>query len=402
MTRQQSGVRERIEVFNRGRRPELIERKCAAMRADAFVFFRGTAHLFWEDWRSVASRFDDAPLVWASGDLHLENFGSYRGDNGLAYFDINDFDEGGLAPATRDLARFLTSARLAAQSLGATAPTVTELSGTYLDAYATALADGNARWVERATAQGMVRDLLDGVKSRTRARLLATRTIVKGGKRHLRIDGDRAFALLSQERKSVKECIGAFAASQPHPLFYDVLDVAGRIAGTGSLGVRRYVVLVRGDGPPDGYRLLDVKEAAPSCLVANLSPRLASAQPRWRNDAERVVKIQQRMQAIAPALLTAVSLAHGHSILRELQPREDRLALGEWNGKIGRLRKVMTTMGHLTAWSQLRSASRDGSAPIDALIEFSHERRIRADLISFAREYAERAERDWREFREPS
>src|SRR5712671_315 len=56
---------------------------------------------------------DDAPLVWVCGDLHLENFGSFHGDDGRANFDVNDFDEAALAPASWDLARLLTSLHLA-------------------------------------------------------------------------------------------------------------------------------------------------------------------------------------------------------------------------------------------------------------------------------------------------
>src|SRR5262245_12783293 len=94
-------IRQCVDAFNRDRIPELVERKYAKMARDAFVFFRGTAHLFWEDWPSAAQGLDDAPLAWSCGDLHLENFGSYRGDNGLSYFDLNDFDDASLAPATR-------------------------------------------------------------------------------------------------------------------------------------------------------------------------------------------------------------------------------------------------------------------------------------------------------------
>src|SRR6185436_15784134 len=119
-------IRARVEAYNRGRRRKLLERKFEAMRDDVFLFFRATAHLFWEDW-PANTVLDDAPLVWSSGDHHLENFGSYRGDNRLSYFDLNDFDESALAPATRDVARFLTSARLAAESLGLAAKELTEL-----------------------------------------------------------------------------------------------------------------------------------------------------------------------------------------------------------------------------------------------------------------------------------
>jgi len=108
---------ERIANANQGRDPELLRRKYQVMHANAFAFLRGSAHLFYEDW-PVGSPLDDAPLVWLCGDLHLENFGTYKGDNRLPYFDINDFDAGALAPCTWDITRFLTSVLVGAQTLG--------------------------------------------------------------------------------------------------------------------------------------------------------------------------------------------------------------------------------------------------------------------------------------------
>ena len=78
------------------------------MRASAFAFMRGTCHLFY-DQLPRSGVFKSAPPVWVCGDLHLENFGSYKGDNRLVYFDINDFDEAALAPVSWDLVRLLTS-----------------------------------------------------------------------------------------------------------------------------------------------------------------------------------------------------------------------------------------------------------------------------------------------------
>ena len=105
-----------IQTFNAGRDPERLALKYKGMRSSPFVFLRATCHLFY-------SRLPDLPLlaeappVWCCGDLHLQNFGSYKGDNRLVYFDINDFDESVLAPASWDLLRFLTSVLVGADSL---------------------------------------------------------------------------------------------------------------------------------------------------------------------------------------------------------------------------------------------------------------------------------------------
>ena len=308
----------RVEAFNRGRRPELVARKYRAMARDPFVFFRGTAHLFWEDWVSMGGKaLDDAPLAWCCGDLHLENFGSYRGDNGLAYFDLNDFDEAALAPATRDTARFLTSVRLAAESLGLAAQTVRELETGFLDGYAAALATGKARWIERSIATGWIRDLLRSVETRTQRQLLDERTIMRDGRRRLRIDEKRTFRLPAAERRGVAQSIARFAASQADPGFYRVLDVVGRIAGTGSLGVPRYSVLIRGQRTRD-ERILDVKAARASALVVHLESSLADRQPSKGNHAERVIQIQRRMQALPPALLSGMTVGSRPFVVREL------------------------------------------------------------------------------------
>ena len=87
-----------IRTFNAGREVERLKLKYQKMRKDPFSFLRGSCHLFYK--RLPEFRlFKSAPLVWVCGDLHLENFGSYKGNNRLTYFDLNDFDESALAPA---------------------------------------------------------------------------------------------------------------------------------------------------------------------------------------------------------------------------------------------------------------------------------------------------------------
>ncbi|MEO7083254.1 MAG: DUF2252 family protein [Gemmatimonadaceae bacterium] len=389
---------ERIAAFNAGRNASRVARKYELMRADPFVFFRGTAHLFWEDWAAHASALDDVPLAWSCGDLHLENFGSFRGDNRLVYFDVNDFDDAALAPVTADVVRLLTSAHLAARSLRLTSRDAGALCSHFLDAYSASLLDGKAKWVERATSAGMVRGLLRKASERRQKDLLRSRTIVAKGKVRLRIDGQRTEKLSSKERAVVAEVVHEFAESArglPHePRCFRVLDVAARIAGTGSLGVRRYVVLTRGSDEPNGHFLLDIKEAEPSSLATNLT----TAQPRWRNEAVRVVSIQHRMQAVSAALLASVTIGNRQFVLRELQPTEDRLALAQWNGKLSRLTRVLATMGHVTAWAQLRSASRQGSSGIDDLIAFGKGGVSRKVVLDYARDYAHEVEDNWREF----
>jgi len=384
---------QRITAYNQGRDPERLRRKYAAMRADAFAFLRGTCHLFYEDWPHV-SPLNDAPQTWICGDLHLENFGSYKGDNRLTYFDLSDFDESVLAPCMWDVARFLTSVLVGAHTLQIESRLALDLCMVFLQAYATALADGKARWVERATARGMVKDLLQGLRKRRRADFLDSRTKRQGRKRRLRLDGKRALPVNDQDRTRVEGFMQRFAAAQADPAFFQILDVARRIAGTGSLGLERYVILVHGRSNPDENFLLDLKWEPGSALA----PYVPNRQPTWQHEAERVVAIQQRMQAIAPAFLQAVTIDERSYVLRELLPTEDRLQLQHWHGKSRRLERVMDVMGKLVAWSHLRSGGRQGSATTDTLITFASQATWQQPLLDYAIGYSAQVVQDWQRF----
>lgn len=384
-----------IQAFNRGRDPERLALKLRKMRADPFVFLRGTCHLFYERLPRLDA-LARAPATWVCGDLHLENFGSYKGDNRLVYFDVNDFDEAALAPCTWDLIRFLTSIRLGADSLSINEAEADMLCRVFVDAFATALAAGKARWVERETACGLVRDLLDGLRDRSRAMFLDTRTETKGKRRRIRCDGVKALPASDSQRSRIEAFVRNFSETQPDPGFFKVLDVARRVAGTGSLGAERHIVLVEGKGSPDGNYLLDIKQAIPSALV----PHLPTKQPIWRSEAERVVMVQGQMQAIAMAFLHAVAIDGQSYILRGLQPSEDRVALNRWNGKLRRLEEVLATMGRVLAWDHLRCSGRGGSAIADELVDFGQRTDWRQDIHDGASQCAATARSDWQTYAE--
>ena len=143
-------ISERILAWHAGRDPERLRRKDKLLRRDALGFLRGTAFLFWQDWRG--GLLDRAPAAWCCGDLHTENFGSFRGFNRLVYFDMTDFDEACLAPASWDLARMLASVRVWARVTERSDADESALARVCLESYVGALQSGRAMWVERATA----------------------------------------------------------------------------------------------------------------------------------------------------------------------------------------------------------------------------------------------------------
>src|ERR1700709_1527981 len=110
------GLAERLRDFNEGLLADKLALKYRAMTENPFRFFRGTCHLFYED-LAAAEPLPLSPLAWICGDLHIENFGSYKGDNKLVYFDLNDFDEAVLAPASYEAVRMVCSIFIAFDTL---------------------------------------------------------------------------------------------------------------------------------------------------------------------------------------------------------------------------------------------------------------------------------------------
>jgi uncharacterized protein (DUF2252 family) len=388
---------ERLRTFNAGREPERLAMKYRAMRGGPFAFFRGTCHLFYED-LPKASSLDASPPAWISGDLHLENFGVYKGDNRLTYFDLNDFDEACLAPASWELVRLATSLMLEGLEIKLKDSTIGILADTMLGGYCATLRDGKARWIERSTATGMVRRLLRTVKDRTRRNLLDRATTGRRSGRKLTLDGTHRLGVRRADRLAVTAAIRAFAASDRRPPnhargFFRVLDVARRVAGTGSLGLLRYVVLIEGKGGPDGNYMLDVKEAAPS----SLAPYLPIPQPRWPSEAARVVGIQHRAEAIAPSLLDFLTIQGKPYVLKELQPVTDRLMFDRRTTE-GSLAGALTAMASVTAWSHLRSGGRDGSATIDEWIAFARDPRWIRGVLAHARRARTQTLKDFAEY----
>jgi uncharacterized protein (DUF2252 family) len=383
---------ERIARFNAGRDPERLRMKYDAMRTSPFAFLRGTCHLFYE--RLPGSRLlEKAPAAWLCGDLHLQNFGSYKGDDRLVYFDINDFDEALLAPCTLDLVRCGTSVLLAAGPLGFDGSQARKLARRFLDAYAGAIEAGKARWIERDSATGLIASLLNALRLRKRKMFLNKHTRLVKGRRKLRIDGERTLPASPAQRRTATRFMGRFAKSQSNPKFFRLLDVARRIAGTGSLGVERYVLLVEGKGSPDGNYLLDLKQALPSAL----KPRVEQKQPKWKSEAHRIVTLERRIQAASMAFLTPVMVNGGPFVLRGLQPREDRVALSRANDR-QQVEELMKDMGRLVAWGQLRSSGRQRSASADQLIEYWGKGTRVRDLMAIAQDCAERVQSDWRAY----
>jgi uncharacterized protein (DUF2252 family) len=385
-------VVERIRTFNTDRDPAQLKQKYQAMQTNAFAFLRGTCHLFYEDW-PADTPLNETPPAWICGDLHVQNLGSYKGDNRIVYFSINDFDESALAPCTWDLARLLTSLLVAAHTVEIKRTDALALCRVFLEVYTDALLIGRIQVVDEERAVGVVRKLLSQVEKRHRTDFLNARTTLTAQGRMLRINGKQTRAVIEQERATVTTAIESLS-TEPTAGFFKVLDVAHRVAGVGSLGIDRYVVLVEGRGSPNQNYLLDVKAVCSS----SLQPYLKLKQPNWDWEAERSAMIRRWVQGIPPALLSDIVMNDQSYVLRELQPTEDKVNLGPLCGKMRRLEQLVRTTASVVAWGQLRSGGIRGSATVYDLRDFAKDDRWQKALLSYIKDYARKVEQDYQEF----
>jgi len=388
-------IAQRILAFNSNRLPYYTALKYQQMAENPFRFLRGSCHLFYEDLQKNDA-LPQYPLSWICGDLHLENFGTYKGDNRLVYFDVNDFDEGALAPAVWELARMVTSIYTGLDSLGIKKRESARIAGLFMDKYSATLALGKSRYIEPRTANGIVQTFLEKVCKRRQKELIRGRTENgRDGRLLLRIDRIRFFPLEKTLRKELITHLQEWMKAEPLLKGrFEAIDCAFRVAGTGSIGVRRYVFLVRQVKDPKKHLLIDMKQALPS----GLRGRTSITQPSWTSEAARVVAIQQRMQNVCPALLGICRFKEDDYIVKEMQPTADKIDFMLLKDRYKDIVCVIEDMALLTASAQLRSAGRQGAALPDELIAFGGDHHWQKGVIDYAEAYSEQVKKDYREY----
>ena len=359
-------VYQRIAEFNSNRLPEVVPLKYKAMALNSFSFFRGTCHLFYED-LSKANLMPPSPLTWICGDLHLENFGSFKGDNHQVYFDLNDFDEAILARASWELARMITSIFLAFESLGADEDEALSISRKFLDIYAATLVKGKAIAIDPRTANGIICSFLKTAEKQKPKDLLKKRAEKRKGQYEFLPRPEKYLEIEDELKLELNQFINNWIDESLYAHYnFSVVDSIFRIAGTGSIGAKRYMFLLESQEFRNKYLLLDMKQAFPS----SLQPFIAVNQPDWDSEAKRAITIKECMQNVSPALLGNAVFKNESFILQRMQPTEDKINFGVIKGKKKDLDCVIEDMAKLTASAQLRSSGRLGSAIADELIDF--------------------------------
>ena len=218
-----------------------LEQKHVAMAQDLFCFLRATFYRWMQLWPEVCSDCAKAPEVLAVGDLHVENFGTWRDVEGRLVWGINDFDEANEFPYTVDLIRLASSAHLAIKQERLSLATK-DACDAILDGYEKGLSGGGAPFVLEEQ-HPWLRSMVTGVL-RNAQRFWAKLDALPSEK-HLPASAKRALEKMLPHRG----------------LSYRVVH---RVAGLGSLGRERYVAIAEFSG---GKIAREAKALAPSACV---------------------------------------------------------------------------------------------------------------------------------------
>jgi uncharacterized protein (DUF2252 family) len=375
---------------DRGRKRRLLRLRYRRMAADPFAFFRGADSLFAAAWAGLAPP-DPGPEVLVCGDLHLENLGAYRTEAGEFRFGLVDFDEAVVGPCALDVVRCVASVLLAAERWDLSVTEATGIALAYLDGYRAGCGDAEPGEVTPTSGHGAAWDLLGATAGGSQADLLGRLTRARRSSRRA-IRRDRLHPALGAARAEVvRGALAAYLASVSDGEPPRLLDVTGRIAGVGSLGVRRYIVLI-GDG--DAARLLDVKECSPPSLLEVGGVR----RPPGEDEACRVVAAQVQLQGHRAAGLGTLAIGRRPYRVRELIPEEHRASLDRLRRRPDRLRDAVAVAGRLTAWAHRRGARVEGEDRAPELARWACGPALDAVLASAAR-VAAHTNRDYAAFR---
>lgn len=317
-----------------GARPELLKRKRERMLASPLGFLRGAAPFFAALLKLEPGVLQGLPGATALvGDLHLENFGTWRDASGALRFHVNDFDESFDGPVAYDLLRLVTSVLLSREQL--------EVSGSQALELARAVLEGHVKGIRGAPlkAPELVQRLLREAGKVGEAKLAERR--LASSTRFLREPRQPPAPrqLVAQVPRLLQAWVESLPeAERPGAAALTLHDVVRRISGTGSLGAERLLALVAGD--ETGPWLLELKAARAPCA----SPEAHAGA------AAHVVAAERKALKAPPGLFGFAEGAGASFVVHRMRGGEGKLEvawLREAKAEPRALEALFEHLGHL-------------------------------------------------------
>jgi uncharacterized protein (DUF2252 family) len=386
-----------LEESMRGRVPSLIAVKYERMAASPFGFFRGAVPIMAAD----LSLLPNTGIVnQLCGDAHVRNLGAYAAPDGRLVFDINDFDETIRGPFEWDLKRLATSLVLAGRELGikraqceSAVLSLATRYRKYVDMFSRMPILDAARYqVHRLQRISPVSIALLKAERSTPIHTLEQLTVPvldKTGKETKRVFKDEKpllTRLSSSQRRMVLASLHEYSKTllpeRRHFLAqYRPVDAAFKVVGTGSVGLRDYLIYFEGNGPGDPL-FLQIKEEPASAYEKYVD----SHGPR--HQGQRVAEGQRAMQFQSDPFLGWTTIADRQYLVRQLNDHKGSIEVDDLRGP--GLVEYAEMCGELLA----RGHSRSGDSCVLAGYIGNGERFGEA-IVKFADAYADQTQRDW-------
>jgi uncharacterized protein (DUF2252 family) len=428
-----------LEQQNTTREPDLVPVRHGRMMVSPFTFYRGAAKI-------MAADLKDTPtaglVVQLCGDAHLSNFGVFASPERKLLFDLNDFDETLPGPFEYDVKRMAASFTIAARNNGFSKADTRASTLASAAAYRQAMAEfAQMRTMDiwyahlteddvMAAVRGTVAETKKGGGKKTKARhkqdvkaaTKAAKTAEKTReKAHTRdslqalsklgevVDGryrivsqppiviparelKASYGMSSKEvSKALREQLRAYRATlqddRRHLLErFEIVDMARKVVGVGSVGTRAFIVLLQGRDAGDPL-FLQIKEATASVLEDHLP------KSRYKQPGERVVRGQRMMQAASDIFLgwTRGVDVRRHFYWRQLRDMKGS-ALVEAMSPLG-----LTFYARTCGWTLARAHARSGD-PVAIAEYLGDDDAFDRSITDFSERYAEQNEQDFHDF----
>ena len=433
-----------LEEQNTTREQDLVPVRHGRMMASPFTFYRGAAKIMATDLQDTPVAGLQAQLC---GDAHLSNFGAFASPERRLLFDVNDFDETLPGPIEYDVKRMAASFTIAGRNNGFSKADTRAATMTSVRAYREAMAsfaqmptmdiwyahldEDELRTGIRNTVAGAARQEKKPGKAGKKtgkaarqeeaAKTAGKRAAKTLDKAHTRdslqalsklgelVDGK--YRIVSQPPlvvparelaptyglspdevgHAIREQFRAYRQTlqddRRHLLErFEVVDLARKVVGVGSVGTRAFIVLLQGRDSQDPL-FLQVKEATASVLEAN------GSKSRYRQHGERVVQGQRMMQAASDIYL---GWTKGLDVRRNFYWRQLRDMKGS------AVVEVMSPLGlmfyaSICGWTLARAHARSGD-PVAMAAYLGASDAFDNSITDFSQRYADQNERDYQQF----
>ena len=419
------------------REEDLVPVRHGRMMVSPFTFFRGAAKI-------MAADLKDTPraglTVQLCGDAHLSNFGMFASPERRLLFDLNDFDETLPGPFEYDVKRMSASFTIAARNNGFSKGEAREATLASVRAYRTTMGE----FAEMSTMEIWYAHLSEETLLATMNRQAAAKkgksqkkkatrddAVTKGQEKSARkqlekartrdslqalsklgelVDGRyrivsqppiviparelelTAYGLSADEvQHTIHEQFRAYRATlqddRRHLLEkFQVIDVARKVVGVGSVGTRAFIVLLQGRDQQDPL-FLQVKEATASVLEDHLP------KSRYKQPGERVVQGQRMMQAASDIYL---GWTKGVQQNRYLYWRQLRDMKG--SAEVEAMQpSALAFYARACGWTLARAHARSGD-PIAITAYLGKSDEFDQSVTDFSERYADRNDQDYQAF----